>query len=155
MGLRSGDRCESLIIYSWPSGKHQHSLCGKAPKGATAPSPCLPGPSCQPTKVRGHLPLNPALTSPLLLRQSTDSISSLHLLNPCLCIHAICCPHRNYSKSPLSPGSPDQVGACSQLTGLLATSTTLCGYLLSEGPFFSFLASVATPSPGSVTCTWV
>lgn len=152
MGLRSGDRCESLIIYSWPSGKHQHSLCGKAPKGATAPSPCLPGLSCQPTKVRGHLPLNPALTSPLLLGQSTDSISSLHSLNPCPCMHAVGCPHRNHSKSPLSPGSPDQVGTCSQFAGLSAASTTLGGYLLSERPFFSFLASVASPSLGSVTC---
>lgn len=153
MGLRSGDRCESLIIYSWPAGKHQHSLCGKAPKGATAASPCLPGPSCQPTKVRGHLPLNPALTSSLLLGQSTDSVSSLHSLNPRLCMHAIGCPHRTYSKSPLSPGLPDEVGACSQLPGLLAASSTLGGYLLSERPFFSFLASVTSLSPGSVICT--
>lgn len=122
-------------------------------EGATAASPCLPGPSCQPTKGRGHLPLNPALTSPLLLGQSTDSISSLHSLNPCLCTQAICCPHRTYSKSPLSPGLPDDVGACSQLTGLLAASSTLGGYLLSERPFFSFLASVTSPSPGSVICT--
>ena len=106
MGLSSVDRCGSLIIYSWSSGDHRLSPCGKMRKGhlpahrtPTPPPQALPASlqrrasSSQFTQACPDLP-SPPSSAPSLGSGSEHRLSISLLPSPYLsiCTAAVGCP---------------------------------------------------------------
>ena len=164
MGLRSVDRCRSLIIYSWSSGEHQHRLCGKALKGDLQPRP----PSqALPASLQMCISIS-QLTQPCLdlpspsssalflgsLSEHRLSISSLPSLNPCLSTPAVCCPRRNHSRQSHLRALDVQNERTFPVTSLCSWQrpARLAVTSFLKSLFFAFLASVTSLSRGSVTC---